>query len=113
MEELKYYFKEIKYNNNLQNEISKKILSQFIKNDDIHLEKLLRKLLIIKKRNQQKLLLISFHKWYINIYTPKNEVNEDNQKEENKTKNKIIIRNKSINKDKNNININNNYKDKI
>ena len=75
MEELEYYFKEIKYNNNLKKEMSQKILSQFIKNDDIHLEKLLRKLLIIKKRCQQKLLLISFHKWFINLYDTYNKNN--------------------------------------
>ena len=69
LEELEYYIKEIEYNKNLQVEISKNLLHQFIKNDDIHLEKLLRKILIINKRKIKKLLLINFHRWYINSIT--------------------------------------------
>ena len=82
------------------------MLLQYIKNDDIYLMKLLRKLLIIKRRFRQKLILINLHKWYINMYLP------------NKEKTKDIVDNKSdkeINK-KINININNDnniYKNKI
>ena len=81
LEELEYYIKEIGYNKNLQNEISKNLLHQFIKNDDIYLEKLLRKILIINKRKVKKLLLIYFHRWYINSITIFKD-NRKNNKEE-------------------------------
>ena len=111
LDELEYYIKEIKYNYNLQNLISHNLLTQFIKNDDNHLDKLLRNLLIIKKRNQEKLVLKNLHKWFMNLYSP--------YKIEQKKEEEIIenIVNKSINKDEkvnkyNNSN-NNIYKEKI
>ena len=78
---MEYYIKEIRFNYNLQSEISNLLLSQYIKNDDKHLEKLLRKLLIIKKRNKEKSLLIYFHKWFMNTYNIFN--NKDNSKNVN------------------------------
>ena len=66
--------------------------------------KLLRKLLIIKRRFQQKLLLKYFHKWYINIYAPYKKESKD------------IINNKTNENINTTININSNnnkYKDRI
>ena len=116
IEELEYYIKEIRFNYNLQSEISNLLLSQYIKNDDKHLEKLLRKLLIIKKRNKEKSLLIYLHKWFMNTYNI--FTNKDNSKNVNEinysNKNYML---KKINNDiekinKSNNNNNNIYKDK-
>ena len=110
LEELEYYIKEIGYNKNLQNEISKNLLHQFIKNDDIYLEKLLRKILIINKRKVKKLLLIYFHRWYINSITIFKD-NRNNNKEET-----IIITYSNIKINENNLTIpknNKTYSDKI
>ena len=110
LEELEYYIKEIGYNKNLQNEISKNLLHQFIKNDDIYLEKLLRKILIINKRKVKKLLLIYFHRWYINSIT----IFKDNRK--NNKEETIIITYSNIKINENNLTIpknNKTYSDKI
>ena len=68
LDELVYYIKEIKYNKNLTKEISASILPNFIEEDNKRLNKILRKLLIIKKRQEQKLKMNIFYKWIINTH---------------------------------------------
>ena len=68
LDELEYYIKEIKYNKNIIKDISANILPKFIENDNKRIRKLLRKLLIIKERNEQKEMMHNFHKWLNNIY---------------------------------------------
>ena len=78
LDELVYYIKEIKYNKNLTKEISASILPNFIEEDNKRLNKILRKLLIIKKRQEQKLKTNNFYRWIIN--THKIISKEDNNK---------------------------------
>ena len=111
---MEYYIKEVRFNNHLKNEISNSLLFQYIKNDDIYLEKLLRRLLIIKKRNQQKSLLVFFHKWFINSYDifKNNEKPKKINEIKSQRNNCLIKKNKNDSKNLivNNIKV---YKDKI
>ena len=86
IDELEYYLKEVKYNKNLTKEISASILPNFIEEDNKRLKKILRKLLIIKKRQEQKLKMHNFYRWMINI----------NKKISKKNNNKLISKEKTI-----------------
>ena len=95
--ELGYYIKEIKYNKNLLKDISGSILPQYIDNDNKRLKKLFRKILIIKKRYEQKQILINFNKWFININTPEKNNKSRNKKENiDKSINSISNNNKIL-----------------
>ena len=82
IDELGYYIKEIKYNKYLLKDISGNILPKYIDIDNKRLKKLFRKLLIIKKRYEQKQMMINFNKWFINI-----NASEKNNKSRNKKEN--------------------------
>ena len=97
LNELEYYLKEIKYNKNILKEISGSILPKFIEDDNKRLKSLFRKIFIIKKRQQQKILMHYFHKWIINMYNFKENDNKSKSKEKS-----IKIRNKQENKSKSN-----------
>ena len=93
LDELEYYIKEIKYNENLLKDISKGILPKYIDNDNKRLKKILRKILVIKKRYIQKKLLIYVNKWLFNINNSLKDgkelicVNEKNKKIIDNTRN--------------------------
>ena len=70
LNELEYYIKEIKYNKNLLKVISEDILRKFIDNDNNRFRNVFRKILTIKKRFEQKQLLIYINKWLFNAYSP-------------------------------------------
>ena len=80
-DELGYYIQEIKYNKNLLKDICGSILPNYIDNDNKRLKKLFRKILIIKKRYEQKRILINFNKWFININAPEKNNKSRNKKE--------------------------------
>ena len=93
LDELEYYVKEIKYNKNLIKDISKGILPKYLDNDNKRLKKILRKMLVIKKRYDQKQLLIYINKWLFNINNSLEDgkesicVNEKNKKTIDNTRN--------------------------
>ena len=93
LDELEYYIKEIKYNENLLKDISKGILPKYIDNDNKRLKKILRKILVIKKRYIQKKLLIYVNKWLFNINNSLKDgkelicINEKNKKIIDNTRN--------------------------
>ena len=104
LDELEYYIKEIKYNENLLKDISKGILPKYIDNDNKRLKKILRKLLVIKKRYIQKKLLIYVNKWLFNINNSLKDgkelicVNEKNKKIiDNTRNNKLKVINSKFN----------------
>ena len=87
----------------MQREISNILLSRFIMNDEIYLEKLLRKLLIIKQRKEHKLLLFYLYKWFTNLYIPSKDINKEMNEKNNKKKvrnniDKKIYKNENQNK---------------
>ena len=106
LEELEYYIKEVKYNNNIARDISRSILPKFVEDDDKRLKKLFRKILIIKKRNQQKQLIYNFYKWFRNI-----NISDDNNKKSRNIGNKENKISKNIEKS-NSLLVINNYNDK-
>ena len=102
LEELEYYIKEVKYNNNIARDISRSILPKFVEDDDKRLKKLFRKILIIKKRNQQKQLMYNFYKWFRNI-----NISDDNNKKSRNIGNKENKISKNIEKSNSLLVINN------
>ena len=82
IKEIEKYLSSCKYKNNGFREISSKLYDKFIDNDDEHLIKLIKRLLIIYKRFHSKLFQRMFHKWQIitlklnyGIYDYKNNFN--------------------------------------
>ena len=102
LEELEYYIKEVKYNNNIARDISRSILPKFVEDDDKRLKKLFRKILIIKKRNQQKQLIYNFYKWFRNI-----NISDDNNKKSRNIGNKENKISKNLEKSNSLVVINN------
>ena len=64
--EIEKLLSSCKYKNSGFKEISSQLYGKFIDNDDKHLIKLIKKLLIIYKRFNSKLLQSMLHKWQIN-----------------------------------------------
>lgn len=111
LEELEYYLKEVKYNKNLTKSITNYILPKFIENDNKRIKKLFRKIIIIKKRSEQKQMMINFNRWFMNI----KNFNDDIKKKRNKEKKAKNELDKKENNCKNNNLIQNNkdnYKNK-
>ena len=65
LKEIEKYLCECKSKKNCLKEISKQIFKKFINNDDKHLLKLMKKMLIIYKRCHTKILQSHFYKWQI------------------------------------------------
>ena len=86
LDELEYYIKEIKYNKYLIKDLSKGILPKYIDNDNKRLKKIFRRILIIKKRFEQKRLLIYINKWLFNINNSFKDRNESNSTKNNNKK---------------------------
>ena len=97
--EIEKFLSSCKYKNTGFREISSQLYDKFIDNDDKHLIKLIKKLLIIYKRFHSKLLQTMIHKWQINvlkinygIYNSNNNIfnlnDYDNELEEPQLENK-------------------------
>ena len=115
LEELEYYLKEVKYNKNLTKSITNYILPKFIENDNKRIKKLFRKIIIIKKRSEQKQMMINFNRWFMNIKNFNDDIkkarnkekkakNELDKKENNCKNNNLIQNNKDNYKNKHSMN---------
>lgn len=109
LDELEYYIKEIKYNKYLIKDLSEGILQKYIDNDNKRLKKIFRKLFIIKKRYEQKRLLIYINKWLFNINNSLKERNKSNCTKKNNKKKTENTRNNKTNQLNLKLNIKKNF----
>ena len=99
-------------------EISKQLFKKFIYNDDKHLLKLIKKILIIYKRFHTKLLQSKFHEWQIitlkindDLNNNKNKIINVKELHESHVNNKSnLYNNNKMNNNLKNYNINNKNK---
>ena len=74
------------------------MLTKYIQNDNEKIKRLFMKLLIIRKRNAQKTILLNLHKWFFNSMNnfdksiTSNKSSIINEKIENKRKNKLYLK---------------------
>ena len=92
------------------------MLTKYIQNDNEKIKRLFMKLLIIRKRNAQKTILLNLHKWFFNSMNnfdksiTSNKSSIINEKIENKRKNKLFKNSSSA---KSSFFKNSKYKDKV
>ena len=128
IKEIEKYLSSCKYKNNGFKEISSKLYDKFIDNDDEHLIKLIKRLLIIYKRFHTKLLQRMFHKWQIitlklnfgiydykynfNLDEYENELDEPQMQKKPKLYFNVIKNNFKNNRNKNKLSANKSFKNK-
>ena len=102
--EIQKYLSENKYKNNGFKEISSNLYPKFINHDDKVLLKLIKRLLIIYKRCHYRLLHKMIHRWEINCYKIKFNINNElkNELEEPKLEKNPKLFSNFIKEDKNN-----------
>ena len=102
--EIQKYLSENKYKNNGFKEISSNLYPKFINHDDKVLLKLIKRLLIIYKRFHYRLLHKMIHRWEINCYKIKFNINNElkNELEEPKLEKNPKLFSNFIKEDKNN-----------
>lgn len=104
MNEIQKYLSENKYKNNGFKEISSNLYPKFISNDDKNLLKLIKRLLIIYKRCHYKLLYKMIHRWEINCFKIKFNIDNElkNELEEPKLEKNPKLFSNIIKEEKNN-----------